>query len=177
LALIHFGGRSGLERWPNPCFDDGLSQPTAFRWDKTVLHKHLTEPDLDNLRILLIDEKAVETLFGTLKNTLGGMDYHFWSQYLNPASRRPKKNDPTDRHSEDIGKTRNTLAAIEKFVNVQLLVLGTLQRIAKAYPAQVKAKASCWLRAVSASTPSEFVTRIALSKIIKTNLDEAASSK
>ncbi len=113
---------------------------------------------------------TIETLFDTLKNTLGAMAYHFWSQYLDPASRRPKKNDPTDRHSEDIDKTRNTLAAIEKFVNVQLLVLGTLQLIAKAYPVQVKAKAGCWLRTVSANTPSEFVTRIALSKIIKSKL-------
>lgn len=113
---------------------------------------------------------TIETLFDTLKNTLGAMGYHFWSQYLDPASRRPKKNDKTRRRSEDIEKTRNTLVAIEKFVNVQLLVLGTLQLIAKKYPAQVKAKANCWLRTVSANTPSEFVTRIALSKIIKSKL-------
>jgi len=113
---------------------------------------------------------SIETMFDTLKNTLGAMAYHFWSQYLDPASRRPQKNDQTDRHSEEIDKTRNTLAAIEKFVNVQLLVLGTLQLIAKAYPVQVKAKASCWLRTVSANTPSEFVTRIALSKIIISKL-------
>ncbi len=103
-------------------------------------------------------------LFDTLKNTLGAMAYHFWSQYLDPASRRPKKNAPKRRRTEDPDKTRNTLAAIEKFVNVQLLVLGTLQLIARAYPTQVKAKATCWLRTVSANTPSEFVTRIALSK-------------
>jgi hypothetical protein len=113
---------------------------------------------------------TIETLFDTLKNTLGAMGYHFWSQYLDPASRRPKKNDETRRRSEDIDKTRNTLVAIEKFVNVQLLVLGTLQLIAKTYPTQVKAKANCWLRTVSANTPSEFVTRIALSKIIKSKL-------
>ena len=113
---------------------------------------------------------TIETLFDTLKNTLGAMGYHFWSQYLDPASRRPKKNDTTRRRSEDMDKTRNTLVAIEKFVNVQLLALGTLQLIAKKYPAQVKAKANCWLRTVNANTPSEFVTRIALSKIIKTNL-------
>jgi hypothetical protein len=113
---------------------------------------------------------TIETLFDTLKNTLGGMGYHFWSQYLDPASRRPKKNDETRRRSEDIDKTRNTLAAIEKFVNVQLLVLGMLQLIAKAYPTQVKAKASCWLRTVTSNTPSEFVTRTALIKIIRGNL-------
>ncbi|GAG18775.1 unnamed protein product, partial [marine sediment metagenome] len=61
-------------------------------------------------------------------------------------------------------------AAIEKFVNVQLLVLGMLQLTAKAYPARVKAKASCWLRTVTSNTPSEFVTRIALIKVITANL-------
>jgi len=113
---------------------------------------------------------SIETMFDTLKNTLGAMAYHFWSQYLAPASRRPRKNAPKARRTADPDKTRNTLAAIEKFVNVQLLVLGTLQLIAKAYPAQVKAKATCWLRTVSANTPSEFVTRIALSKIIISKL-------
>lgn len=34
---------------------------------------------------------TIETMFDTLKNTLGAMAYHFWSQYLSPASRRPKK--------------------------------------------------------------------------------------
>ena len=113
---------------------------------------------------------SIETLFDTLKNTLGAMAYHFWSQYLDPVSRRPKKNAPKRRRTEDLDKTRNTLAAIEKFVNVQLLVLGTLQLIARAYPAQVKAKAACWLRTVSSATPSEFVTRVALSKLINSKL-------
>ncbi len=45
-----------------------------------------------------------------------------------------------------------------------------LQLMAKAYPAQVKAKAGCWLRTVTSNTPSEFVTRTALVKIITSNL-------
>ena len=113
---------------------------------------------------------TIETLFDTLKNTLGGMGYHFWSQYLKPASRRPKKNTRQRQGSSNVAQTRNTLAAIEKFVNVQLLVLGMLQLIAKAHPAQVKAKARCWLRTVTSNTPSEFVTRTALVKLIKSNL-------
>ena len=131
-----------------------------------------SDPKLDPITAieLYCRRVTIETMFDTLKNTLGAMGYHFWSQYLDPASRRPKKNDKTRRRSEDMDKTRNTLVAIEKFVNVQLLVLGTLQLIAKKYPAQVKAKANCWLRTVSANTPSEFVTRIALSKIIASKL-------
>ncbi len=113
---------------------------------------------------------TIETQFDTLKNTLGAMGYRFWSQYLSPASRRPKKNARQRQGSSNVAQTRNTLAAIEKFVNAQLLVLGMLQLIAKTYPAQVKAKANCWLRTVTANTPSKFVTRTALIKVIRINL-------
>jgi len=113
---------------------------------------------------------TIETLFDTLKNTLGGMAYHFWSQYLSPASRRPKKKRDQKQSSSNLIQTQNTLAAIEKFVNVQLLVLGMLQLIAKQFPEQVKSKARCWLRTFTANTPSEFVTRTALANILKNNL-------
>ncbi len=113
---------------------------------------------------------TIETMFDTLKNTLGGMAYHFWSHYLRPASRRPRKKARHQVCSSNLPQTRNTLAAIEKFVNVQLLVLGMLQLIAKAHPAQVRRKAHCWLRTVSSCTPSEFVTRTALANIIRNNL-------
>ena len=49
-----------------------VSQPTAFRWDKGVLDKHLPEPDLDNLRILLIDEKAVRRRHGYVTLVMNG---------------------------------------------------------------------------------------------------------
>jgi exopolyphosphatase/pppGpp-phosphohydrolase len=49
-------------------------------------------------------------------------------------------------------------------------VLGTLQPTAKAHPAQVKAKAACWLRTISANTSSESVTRIALSIVFNEEL-------
>ena len=110
---------------------------------------------------------TIETLFDTLKNTLGGMAYHFWSQYLSPASRRPKKNKDQKQRSSNLIQTQNTLAAMEKFVNVQLLVLGMLQLIAKQFQTEVKTKANCWLRTVSANIPSEFVTRTALANRLK----------
>jgi len=113
---------------------------------------------------------TIETMFDTLKNTLGAMAYHFWSHYLSRTSRTPKKNKDLEQTSMDIEKTNNTLTAIEKFVNVQLLVLGTLQLIAKQFPADVKAKANCRLRTVSSKTPSEFVTRTALANMLKNNL-------
>ena len=113
---------------------------------------------------------TIETMFDTLKNTLGAMAYHFWSQYLSRASRRPKKKKDQEQNSTNPTRTNNTLAAIEKYVNIQLLVLGMLQLIAKQFPIEVKAKANCWLRTVSSNTPSEFVTQIALANILKNNL-------
>jgi len=113
---------------------------------------------------------TIETMFDTLKNTLGAMAYHFWSQYLSPASRRPRKKKDQKQNSLNPTQTQNTLAAIEKFVNIQLLVLGMLQLIAKQFPVEVKTKANCWLRTVSANTPSEFVTRTALANVLKNNL-------
>jgi len=91
---------------------------------------------------------SIESMFDALKNTLGGVAYHFWSAYLAPASRRPRKNTATQKSSKPCA-TRNTFAAIEKFVNLQLLVLGSLQILAKLYPAEIVAKANCWLRTVS----------------------------
>lgn len=36
-----------------------ISASTARRWDKRILAEHLPNPDLDNLRVLLIDEKSI----------------------------------------------------------------------------------------------------------------------
>ncbi len=113
---------------------------------------------------------TIETLFDTLKNMLGGMGYHFWSKYLSPASRKPRKKQKQNQRSSRPSKTRNTFEAIEKFLNVYLIVLGTLQLFAKAIPDEINAKAFCWLRTVSSSTPSEFVTRTALTNVLNNNL-------
>lgn len=41
-----------------------ISPATARRWDMAVLKRSLPEPDLDNLKVLLVDEKAVRKYFG-----------------------------------------------------------------------------------------------------------------
>lgn len=117
---------------------------------------------------------AIEVLFDTLKNTQGGMGYHFWSQSLTSASRRPLKNDKQTQDSANLENTRKTLGAIEKFVNIHLLVIGVLQLMAIKIPDEVKAKARCWLRTYSSSTPSEFVTRNALANALRRNLSGLA---
>ena len=113
---------------------------------------------------------TIETMFNVLKNTLGGLAYHFWSAYLTPAPRKPRKNADNKQRSMQPKSTARTLDAIEKFVNIQLLVLGTLQIIAKLYPLEVKAKANCWLRTQTSKTPSEFITRLALANVLRRHL-------
>ena len=128
--------------------------------------------DLDPLLALELYSRRVtiEVLFDVLKNTQGAMGYHFWSQSLSPASRRPRKNDDQPQDSTNVENTRRTLGAIEKFVNLHLLVIGVLQLMAIKIPDEVKAKARCWLRTVTSTTPSEFVTRTALANLLNRNL-------
>lgn len=113
---------------------------------------------------------TVETLFDVLKNLLGGMAYRFWSKYLEPSSRRPTKNKKWKATSSRPDKTENTLMAIEKFVAVQLLVLGALQLLACLHGSEIHASARCWLRTPCGETPSVFVTRNAVTNIIRKNL-------
>ena len=113
---------------------------------------------------------SIETMFDTLKNLMGAMQYHFWSKYLRPVSRRPLRNRKSLCRSTWPEKTANTLAAIEKFVVIQLLVVGALQLLANRFPTQIGDRARCWLRTPCGPVPSEFVTRTALASIIRTNL-------
>jgi hypothetical protein len=112
----------------------------------------------------------IETLFDTLKNTFGAMSYHFWSQCLSPASRKHRKNKAQVQVTYNIEQTRKTLNAIEKFVNIHLLVSGFLQYLAVILPEEVKQKSLCWLRTESSKTPSEFVAKLAVTNLIKDNL-------
>jgi transposase len=49
-----------------------ISERTAGRWDRKVLREHLPDPDLDNLRILLIDEKSVRKHHGYVTLVMNG---------------------------------------------------------------------------------------------------------
>jgi len=114
---------------------------------------------------------SIEKLFDSLKNPLGGMCYHFWSKYLKPASRRPtkKKNIPK-QISSNPEKTANTLAAIEKFVLVQMIFSGTLHLLSGKFTKEIADKANCRLRTTAGKTPSVFVTKTALANCIRMNL-------
>lgn len=113
---------------------------------------------------------TIETLFDKVKNILGGMGYHFWSKYLKAASRLPGKEKSSPATSACPEKTRITFLAIEKFLAVQLVVLGALQLLARRFAAQIHQNAHCWLRTPTGKIPSVFVTRTALSNIVRKNL-------
>ena len=50
----------------------GVDDVTAMRWDKAVLIDKLPQPDLDNLRLLLIDEKSVRKRHGYVTLVMNG---------------------------------------------------------------------------------------------------------
>lgn len=119
---------------------------------------------------LYCHRSKIETLFDTVKNIFGGMKYHFWSKSIVPSSRRPQKGKQTIPKSTCPERYQNTQKAIEKFVALQLVVVGFLQILALKYPQQVLKKSLCWLRTSTCEIPSEFVTKMALSNLIFDNL-------
>ncbi|MCP4570136.1 MAG: hypothetical protein GY841_21360 [FCB group bacterium] len=126
--------------------------------------------DVRAVLTLYCERITIEIMFDTLKNVMGGLAYHFWSTPLPPVSRRPLRNASPLPKSSKPELTQNTFDAIEKFVNVQFLVLGLLQLVAAKFPLHVWAKSKCWLRTYTSDTPSEFVTRTAFINIIRCNL-------
>jgi hypothetical protein len=113
---------------------------------------------------------SIEVLFDVLKNILGGLKYHFWSKYIIPVSRRPKKGKQSLPSSSNPEKTQKTKLAIEKFVNIQIIILGFLQLLALKFPEQIFKISLCWLRTSSSEIPSEFVTKLAVTNLIRSNL-------
>lgn len=51
----------------------GIDDATAYRWDKAVLERKLPPPKLDDLRVLLIDEKAVRKHHGYVTLVMNGI--------------------------------------------------------------------------------------------------------
>jgi hypothetical protein len=112
----------------------------------------------------------IESLFASVKNLLGGLAYHFWSKYLTPVSRRPSRGTQAAPVSSRPDRTASTLAAIEKFMALHLIVLGALQLLAATFADAVRKHARCWLRTPSGDVPSDFVTRTALANLLHANI-------
>jgi hypothetical protein len=112
----------------------------------------------------------IESLFASVKNLLGGLAYHFWSKYLAPVSRRPRRGAHPAAVSSRPDRTANTLAAIQKFMALHLIVLGALQLMAATFGDAVREHARCWLRTPSGAVPSDFVSRTALANLLHANI-------
>jgi hypothetical protein len=112
----------------------------------------------------------IESLFASVKNLLGGLAYHFWSKYLAPVSRRPRRGSHPAPLSSRPDRTANTLAAIQKFMALHLIVLGALQLMAATFGDAVREQARCWLRTPSGAVPSDFVSRSALANLLHANI-------
>lgn len=112
----------------------------------------------------------IESLFASVKNLLGGLTYHFWSKYLAPTSRRPTRGTHPAPVSSRPDRTANTLAAIEKFMALHLIVLGTLQIVAATCADAVRKHAHCWLRTPGGVVPSDFVSRTALANLLHADI-------
>lgn len=118
----------------------------------------------------------IESLFASLKNLLGGLAYHFWSKYLTPVSRRPRRGSHPAPVSSRPDRTANTLAAIQKFMALHLIVLGTLQLMAASFGDAVREHARCWLRTPSGAMPSDFISRTALANVLHEYLRNVAQN-
>lgn len=118
----------------------------------------------------------IESLFASVKNLLGGLAYHFWSRYLTPVSRRPARGSHPAPVSSRPARTANTLAAIEKFMALHLVVLGALQLLAATCGDAVRKHAHCWLRTPSNRVPSDFVSRTALANVLHENISTVAEN-
>lgn len=113
---------------------------------------------------------SIEIFFDVLKNVFGGLQYHFWSKYLTPASRKPKRGNQLTQFSLNPTMTKVTQHAIEKFVAIQLITIGFLQCLACKFPTLVCETALCYLRTTCSNIPSEFVTKIAVTNTLQKNL-------
>jgi hypothetical protein len=125
--------------------------------------------DVQTACLLYCRRATIETFFSVLKNLLGGMRYHFWSKYLQPISRKPRKNE-TVQVSSNPEKTAVTLTAIEKYMALHVIAVGIIQLLAVKAPKEMISKAKCWQRTIgSKEHPSPFVV-VAAMRIIFTRL-------
>jgi hypothetical protein len=137
---------------------------------KIILMTDDLSMSVDTALMMYCKRSSIETLFNSLKNLFGGLQYHFWSKYLPPCSRRPAKKGTPKPVSLNPEKTRATLDAIEKFVIVLSISLGIVQVMALRFPKEIVTIARCWMRTPPKEIPSEFMTKIAIVNLINANL-------
>ena len=109
----------------------------------------------------------IECLFNTAKNDFGCMEYHFWTKSLEPVSRRPGKNMPSDAmRAKSLEHVRAAAKACHRHVAFSMMAVGLVQIIAEKHPGDVRKAAACWLRTHSSAIPSEAIAKRAVSRRI-----------
>jgi len=164
-----YGKEEEIHYYCMPLMWRTLKAKVLFIWAETSRGKMiLMSSDLDMDPVKAIElycyRIKIETVFSIMKNIFGAMNYHFWSLYLFPQSRQPKKNDQK-RISFNPEKTRMTLHAIETFFNIQVIIVGFLQLCCMKYTKEVSAKANTWLRTFNPKNPSEFIAKKAMGNL------------
>lgn len=68
-----------------------VSTASAYRWDKRWLETHVPQPNLDGLKVLLIDEKAVRTGYGFVTLVMNGEtgELLYWAEGKKKESLTP----------------------------------------------------------------------------------------
>ena len=137
-----------------------------FIWSKTsrgniVLMCSDIKEEPTNIIELYCKRAKIETFFAVLKHKFGGHQYHFWSKYLEPNSRAPKKNKKTNK-STCPEKTKLTYECIHRFFNLQSIVIGIMQLTSIKFKTTVISKSRIWLRTPSKGKPSEFLAVTAM---------------
>jgi len=113
----------------------------------------------------------IEGMFNVLKNILYGFFCHFWTKGLPAQSRRPEKNKNKQEESTIISKqAKNTLAAIEKYVAINVILLGFLQMLACSHAEDIFKHSKLWLRTNRNVIPSEFITLVALANVLRNRM-------
>jgi len=104
-----------------------------------------------------------------LKNLLGSFYYRFWTKAMPKLS---KKTSVDLGSVTDLAKQRliaETANAIEGFVNLGCIALGTLQILALNYPLAIWKKYTGWLRTKRTVVPSEEIVRLVITESFSKN--------
>lgn len=109
----------------------------------------------------------IETLFDTLKNTLGAFRFHFWSRHLPRHSRQPTPNRTLKPpHPQHLQAVRDCWRAMESFVLCASIAAGLLQLFSLKYADSLWQRQILYLRTRSRHLPSENTVRQILAPLL-----------
>lgn len=154
----------------------GAQQLLQVVWAKTsrgciVLMCSDLKLPAEQVLLLYCRRVRIEILFDTLKNTLGGFCFHFWSKYLPRHSRRPTANahlkSPLPEHLDAV---KTCWRAMEVYVLCASIAAGLLQLFSLQYHEGLWKRQVLYLRTRSRELPSERTVRQILAPMLTRQL-------